>query len=65
MHTNHRRRKPRYRSGLKYRWFSCRSLKYYRHVRASIRRREERDGINKQQWDDLMTKYPKDIGWEF
>lgn len=66
MHTNHRRSKPRFRdSNIKFWWFGCHSLKYYRRVRATARRREERHHIYNEDWDNLKTRYPKDMLWEF
>jgi len=68
MHTNYRRKQPRYHVySYKVRWrcFHKVSLKGYRRERSTARRREERYCIHHGKWDKLKTRYPRDIAWEF
>lgn len=70
MHTNFRRRQPRthvYKHKVRFHHFMkrARQLRWYKMERSSARRAEERELIHHARWDDLKTKYPRNIAWEF
>lgn len=61
MHKNHRRKNPKNPSAF-FRLPPGASL-YWQRFAAKQRRQHERRAIHHEEWDDLPTRYRRDILW--
>jgi hypothetical protein len=69
LHTNHRR--PSARShrakheGQGSYWPRGYSFKWWRNQAARTRRREELEKLGGERWDELGTRYPRTVLWDY
>jgi hypothetical protein len=63
MHTNHRRKTVHRAKHHNARYLLIPSLKWYRQRASKDRRALERDLVAHERYDDLPTRYPRNIYW--
>jgi hypothetical protein len=68
LHRNYRRKHPRTttkREGNGRGWWKVYSLRWWKKQRARDRRARDRSLIERGKYDDLTTRYPMDILWDY